>query len=169
MLAPKRCGRWTACHAATAASAAATLRWGADALWQQLRAAAARASASRCVARADSTNTRLLERARAERQPDAPITPPGELDARAARRAHAARPPRRRRAALPAGGRAPDAAAAAAWGATGTSGAGASLTFSLALPLAPRGLVGPVAGGRRWRWPRRWTAARRRRARRASA
>jgi BirA family biotin operon repressor/biotin-[acetyl-CoA-carboxylase] ligase len=90
------------------------------------------------VARAESTNTRLLDRARMlGGQPDAPITQPGELDALAddggtphGRRAGDVSPcllvaehQTRGRGRLGRG-----------W----TSSPGASLTFSLSLPLAPQ-------------------------------
>ncbi|MDQ2779283.1 MAG: biotin--[acetyl-CoA-carboxylase] ligase [Pseudomonadota bacterium] len=55
--------------------------WGAEALWQQLEPLLPGLSIE-VVARTDSTNTRLLERAReAAGQPDAPITRPNDLQA----------------------------------------------------------------------------------------
>jgi BirA family transcriptional regulator, biotin operon repressor / biotin---[acetyl-CoA-carboxylase] ligase len=56
------------------------LNWGAEALWQQLEPLLPGISVE-VLARVESTNTRLLERARADSgQRDAPITRPGDLD-----------------------------------------------------------------------------------------
>ena len=55
------------------------LHWGAGALWQELEALLPGVSVE-VVARIDSTNTRLLERARlSSGLQDAPITRPGQL------------------------------------------------------------------------------------------
>jgi BirA family biotin operon repressor/biotin-[acetyl-CoA-carboxylase] ligase len=112
------------------------LHWGADALWQRLEPLLPGLGVE-VLARAESTNTLLLERARAMGgQPDAPVTRPGDLDARRAsehtplgRRVADVQPcllvaeqQTRGRGRLGRG-----------W----TASAGASLTFSLALPLAP--------------------------------
>ncbi len=57
------------------------LHWGAEALWQQLEPLLPGLSVE-VVARTESTNTRLLERAReSSGQPDARVSRPGELDA----------------------------------------------------------------------------------------
>ena len=57
--------------------------WGAEALWQRLEPLLPGLSVE-VLARAESTNTLLLERARAmSGQPDAPITRPGDLSAAA--------------------------------------------------------------------------------------
>ena len=59
------------------------LHWGAEALWQRLEPLLPGLSVE-VLARAESTNTLLLERARAmSGQPDAPITRPGDLSAAA--------------------------------------------------------------------------------------
>jgi BirA family biotin operon repressor/biotin-[acetyl-CoA-carboxylase] ligase len=125
---------------------AAPLSWHADALWQLLEPYLPGISVE-VLARVDSTNTVLLERARAGGgRRDAPVTTPGELEAL------------RRRGAL-------DAALADVGGPFGRrqgdtqpcllvaeqqtlgrgrqgrvwhASAGASLTFSIGLPLAPR-------------------------------
>ena len=112
------------------------LHWGAEALWQRLEPLLPGLSVE-VLARAESTNTLLLERARAmSGQPDAPITRPGELSAAAPD----ARTPLGRRSAdvqpcllvaeQQTRGR-------GRLGRGWTASAGASLTFSLALPLAP--------------------------------
>lgn len=111
-------------------------QWGAEALWQRLEPLLPGLSVE-VLARTESTNTVLLERARAMNgQRDAPITQPGELDAL---RFDERTPHGRRRADLQAcllvaehqtRGR-------GRLGRGWTASAGASLTFSLALPLAP--------------------------------
>ena len=113
------------------------LHWGAEALWQRLEPLLPGLSVE-VVARADSTNTRLLERARrASGLRDGRISRPGELDALPAQTAT----PLGRRA----DGVQPCLLVAEhqtdgrgrmgrGWHAT----VGASLTFSLALTLAPR-------------------------------
>ena len=114
----------------------AHLQWGADALWRRLEPLLP----GLCVevlARAESTNTVLLERARAMNgRRDAPITRPGDLDAlRVDER-------------TPHGRRSADVQPCLLVAEEQTRGrgrlgrgwianAGASLTFSLALPLAP--------------------------------
>ena len=56
------------------------LHWGAEALWQELGVMLPGLSVE-VVASADSTNTRLLERARLSRGwRNAPVTSPGQLD-----------------------------------------------------------------------------------------
>jgi BirA family biotin operon repressor/biotin-[acetyl-CoA-carboxylase] ligase len=113
--------------------------WDAEALWQALVPLLPGLSVE-VVARADSTNTQLLERARhAGGRADQPITRPGDLESGAAR----AEPP------SPHGRRAGDVqpcllvaehqtAGRGRQGRPWQSSAGASLTFSLSLPLAPR-------------------------------
>ncbi|CAD5371812.1 BirA family biotin operon repressor/biotin-(acetyl-CoA-carboxylase) ligase [Rubrivivax sp. A210] len=112
------------------------LSWGATALWERL-APLLPGIAVEVVARADSTNTRLLDRARnSSGLRDAPITRPGEIDA-----GHGG--PR-----TPHGRRRQDLQPCLLVAEEQTQGrgrlgrdwvasAGASLTFSLALPLAP--------------------------------
>jgi BirA family biotin operon repressor/biotin-[acetyl-CoA-carboxylase] ligase len=112
------------------------LNWGAEALWQRLEPLLPGLSVE-VLARAESTNTLLVERARAySGEPDSPVTAPGELDAlgtsapsRHGRRVADIQPCRlvaehqtRGRGRL---------------GREWVASAGASLTFSLALPLAP--------------------------------
>lgn len=122
------------------------LQWSADVLWQQLDPYLPGISVE-VVARADSTNTLLLERARAGggRQ-DAPITTPGELEAM---RQRGAAGNAREAAAGPYGRRLGDTQPCllvaehqvlgrGRQGRGWLSAPGASLTFSLALPLAPR-------------------------------
>ena len=111
--------------------------WGADALWQQLDGLLPGISVE-IVARVDSTNTRLLERARRSGgRLDAPVTTPGQLDA-------APLPDAR----TPLGRRNDDTSpcllvAQAQTAGRGRAGRiwyaspGASLTFSLSLPLQP--------------------------------
>jgi BirA family biotin operon repressor/biotin-[acetyl-CoA-carboxylase] ligase len=66
--------------AGSGTTAAAHLHWGAEALWERLRPLLPAISVE-VVARTDSTNTRLLERARAAGgDPEAAITRPGDLD-----------------------------------------------------------------------------------------
>lgn len=112
--------------------------WGAEALWQRLEPLLPGLSVE-VLARADSTNTLLLDRARAlAGAPDAAITRPGELDN--AGPAPATPTPLGRRGAdvqpcllvaeQQTRGR-------GRLGRDWVSSAGASLTFSLALPLAP--------------------------------
>jgi BirA family transcriptional regulator, biotin operon repressor / biotin---[acetyl-CoA-carboxylase] ligase len=118
------------------------LQWGADALWQRLEPLLPGFSVE-VLARAESTNTVLLDRARAmSGQRDAPVTRPGDLvDGRLdepltphGRRSADVQPcllvaehQTRGRGRLGRG-----------W----TASAGASLTFSLALPLAPASWAG---------------------------
>ncbi len=111
------------------------LPWGAQSLWQQLEPLLPGLSVE-VVARVDSTNTRLLERAReSSGQRDAPISRPGDLDPH--------NEPR-----TPLGRRAGDVQPCLLVAESQTRGRGrmgrdwhasigASLTFSLALPLAP--------------------------------
>ena len=112
------------------------LHWGAEALWQSLEPLLPGVSVE-VLAHAESTNTRLLDRARhSSGQRDGPITRPGELVSAAP----AERTPLGRRVAdiLPCllvaehqtRGR-------GRMGRDWVASAGASLTFSLSLPLAP--------------------------------
>jgi BirA family biotin operon repressor/biotin-[acetyl-CoA-carboxylase] ligase len=121
----------------------AHLHWAAESLWQQLEPTLPGVSVE-VLARADSTNTLLLERARlGGGRRDAPITTPGELDAmrqRGSRDAEVRGPHGRRSddthpcllvAEHQTLGRGRQ-------GRGWLSAPGASLTFSLGLPLAPR-------------------------------
>lgn len=113
------------------------LHWGAEALWQRLEPLLPGLSVE-IVARADSTNTRLLERARrASGQRDGRVSRPSELDALQARTG------------TPLGRRTDDVMPCLLVAEHQTDGrgrlgrdwhasAGNSLTFSLALTLAPR-------------------------------
>ncbi|MDO8419357.1 MAG: biotin--[acetyl-CoA-carboxylase] ligase [Rubrivivax sp.] len=112
------------------------LHWGAEGLWQRLEPLLPGLGVE-VLARTESTNTVLLERARAiNGQRDAPITRPGELDAlRIAERT----PHGRRRADVQ-----PCLLVAehqtrgrGRLGRDWAASPGASLTFSLGLPLAP--------------------------------
>ena len=112
--------------------------WGAEALWQALEPLLPGLSVE-VLARAESTNTLLLERARAlAGAPDAVITRPGELDNAGPAPAEP----------TPLGRRGADVQPCllvaeqqtrgrGRLGRDWVSSAGASLTFSLALPLAP--------------------------------
>ena len=112
--------------------------WGAEALWQQLEPLLPGLSVE-VMARAESTNTLLLDRARAlAGAPDAVITRPGELD-------NAVPAPTEP---TPLGRRGADVQPCLLvaeqqtrgrdrLGRDWVSSAGASLTFSLALPMAP--------------------------------
>lgn len=112
------------------------LAWGAQALWDQLRPLLPGFSVE-VQARVDSTNTQLIERAKAySGQPDAPVTRPGQLDELDSEQK------------TPLGRRFGDVSPCLLVAETQTRGrgrlgrgwqssAGASLTFSLALPLAP--------------------------------
>lgn len=114
----------------------AHLHWGAEALWAQLVPLLPGLTVE-VLGQVDSTNTRLIERARAAGgDPDAPITRPGGLDA-------GVEPPP-----TPHGRRAGDMEPCLLVAEHQTRGRGrlgrdwqaspvASLTFSLALPLAP--------------------------------
>jgi BirA family biotin operon repressor/biotin-[acetyl-CoA-carboxylase] ligase len=112
------------------------LHWDAEALWQRLQPLLPDISVE-VLARVESTNTRLLERARATSgQRDARITRPAELDASAA---ETPTPHGRRQADIQ-----PCLLVAenqtrgrGRLGRDWVSRAGASLTFSLSLPLAP--------------------------------
>jgi BirA family biotin operon repressor/biotin-[acetyl-CoA-carboxylase] ligase len=112
------------------------LNWGAEALWRQLEPLLPGLSVE-VQARVESTNTRLLERARSmSGWRDAPVTRPGDLDtlARDERTPHGRRAgdisPCLLVAELQTRGR-------GRLGRGWVSTAGASLTFSLSLPLAP--------------------------------
>jgi BirA family biotin operon repressor/biotin-[acetyl-CoA-carboxylase] ligase len=121
-------------------------RWGAQALWQRLHPLLPGLTVE-VVAQADSTNTRLLERARvASGQIDGAVTRPGELDALAGGGDAAAVPtPRGRRQAdiqpclLVAESQ---TRGRGRLGRDWVSSPGASLTFSLALVLAPSDWLG---------------------------
>jgi len=113
------------------------LHWGAESLWESLVPLLPGISVE-VQARAESTNTRLLERARAHSgNPDSPVTRPGELD-------EASRDER-----TPHGRRSGDISPCllvaeeqtrgrGRLGRDWVSSAGASLTFSLSMPLAPQ-------------------------------
>ena len=111
-------------------------QWGVEALWQRLEPLLPGMSVE-VVARADSTNTVLLDRARSRGgQRDAPVSRPAELDTAPA---HTPTPLGRRGADLQ-----PCLLVAeqqtrgrGRLGRDWVSSAGASLTFSLALPLVP--------------------------------
>ena len=119
------------------------LNWRADALWQQLEPYLPGLSVE-VLARTESTNTLLLERARlGSGRHDAPVTTPGQLEAMGS---HGRDPVE---GAGPFGRRAGDTQPAllvaehqtlgrGRQGRAWQSSAGASLTFSLCLPLAPR-------------------------------
>jgi len=116
------------------------LNWGAEALWQQLEPLLPGLSVE-VVARLESTNTRLLDRARQfSGQRDAPVTRPGQIDDGPAAGDAAPSPYGRR-----AGDTQPCLLVAehqtrgrGRLGRDWQSSAGLSLTFSLSLPLAPR-------------------------------
>jgi BirA family transcriptional regulator, biotin operon repressor / biotin---[acetyl-CoA-carboxylase] ligase len=117
-------------------SESAHLHWGAEALWQRLSPLLPGLSVE-VQARTDSTNTRLIERARAASgDRDAPITRPGQIDAHVLG------------SSTPHGRRMGDLEPCLLVAEHQTRGRGrlgrdwqskpaASLTFSLALPLAP--------------------------------
>ena len=117
------------------------LHWGAEQLWEALEPLLPGLSVE-VVARCESTNTQLLERARRSGgRRDAPISGPGELDTIAAA-AH--EPP-----AMPYGRRADDtqpcllvaehqSRGRGRMGRLWQASAGASLTFSLGVALEPR-------------------------------
>lgn len=118
------------------------LEWGAEALWEQLEPLLPGLSVE-VLARCESTNTALLERARhSGGRGDTPITGPGEFDP-VVDRAQGARDT------MPYGRRAGDTQPCLLVAESQTRGrgrlgrlwqssAGASLTFSLGLPLQPR-------------------------------
>jgi BirA family transcriptional regulator, biotin operon repressor / biotin---[acetyl-CoA-carboxylase] ligase len=123
------------------------LHWQADALWQQLEPYLPGLSVE-VLARAESTNSLLLERARlGGGRHDAPVTTPGELEAirRRGITTESAGGPFGRRT----GDTQPCLLVAehqtlgrGRQGRTWHSTAGASLTFSIGLPLAPRDWCG---------------------------
>ena len=130
--------------------ASSRLHWQADALWQQLEPYLPGLSVE-VLARAESTNSLLLERARlGGGRHDAPVTTPGELEAirrrgLAAEGAGGSGGPFGRRT----GDTQPCLLVAehqtlgrGRQGRTWHSAAGASLTFSIGLPLAPRDWCG---------------------------
>jgi BirA family biotin operon repressor/biotin-[acetyl-CoA-carboxylase] ligase len=125
------------------ASAAAHLHWSAEALWQQLEPYLPGISIE-VLARAESTNTLLLERARlGGGRHDAPITTPGELEA--LRQRGAARDERGGPFGRRSGDTQPCLLVAehqtlgrGRLGRGWLSAPGASLTFSIGLPLSPR-------------------------------
>jgi len=113
------------------------LRWGAEALWEQLQPLLPGVSVE-VVSRLESTNTRLLERARASTgQHDAPVSRPGQLSGDE----ELTIPPLGRRA----GDLQPCLLVAehqtrgrGRLGRDWQAASGQSLTFSLSLPYAPR-------------------------------
>ena len=113
------------------------LHWGAESLWESLVPLLPGISVE-VQARAESTNTRLLERARAySGNPDSPVTRPGELDGAS----RDERTPHGRRS----GDISPCLLVAeeqtrgrGRLGRDWVSSAGASLTFSLSMPLRPQ-------------------------------
>jgi BirA family transcriptional regulator, biotin operon repressor / biotin---[acetyl-CoA-carboxylase] ligase len=131
------------------ALATTPLHWQADALWQQLEPYLPGLSVE-VLARAESTNSLLLERARlGGGRHDAPVTTPGELEAIRRRglttTSQSAGGPFGRRT----GDTQPCLLVAehqtlgrGRQGRTWHSAAGASLTFSIGLPLAPRDWCG---------------------------
>lgn len=120
---------------------AAHLQWGAEALWKRLVTLLPGLSVE-VVGRTDSTNTRLIERARAAGgDPQAPVTRPGQLEARGLHQT------------TPHGRRAVDLEPVLLVAEQQTRGRGRlgrdwqstpvdSLTFSLAVPLAPADWTG---------------------------
>jgi BirA family biotin operon repressor/biotin-[acetyl-CoA-carboxylase] ligase len=112
------------------------LHWGAEALWESLLPLLPGVSVE-VMARVESTNTRLIERARAvSGDPDTPVTRPGDLD------------PLQPAPRTPHGRRSGDVQPCLLVAEQQTRGrgrlgrgwvshVGASLTFSLSLPLAP--------------------------------
>ena len=115
------------------------LHWGAEALWQALLPLLPGLSVE-VVARAESTNTRLIDRARQSAgQRKAPVTTPGQFDGPLGDWRSPSQHGRRNDDTQPCllvaeqqtQGRGRS-------GRSWQSSAGASLTFSLALPLAPR-------------------------------
>ena len=113
------------------------LQWGAESLWESLVPLLPGISVE-VQARTESTNTRLLERARAfSGNPESPVTRPGELDGAS----RDERTPHGRRS----GDISPCLLVAeeqtrgrGRLGRDWVSSAGASLTFSLSMPLAPQ-------------------------------
>ena len=113
------------------------LHWGAESLWESLVPLLPGISVE-VLARVESTNTRLLERARAfSGSPESPVTRPGELDGAS----RDERTPHGRRS----GDISPCLLVAeeqtrgrGRLGRDWVSSAGASLTFSLSMPLAPQ-------------------------------
>ena len=109
--------------------------WGAEALWQQLLPLLPGLTVE-VVARADSTNSRLIERARAAAgDPEAPVTRPGQIDADERPTPHGRRARDLEPCLLVAE---QQTRGRGRLGRDWKSGAVDSLTFSLALPLTPR-------------------------------
>jgi BirA family transcriptional regulator, biotin operon repressor / biotin---[acetyl-CoA-carboxylase] ligase len=128
-------------------NATAHLTWSAEALWRMLEPHLPGVSVE-VVARAESTNTLLLERARSGAgRRDAPVTTPGELEA-LRQRGVSTEPAALDSAGVPRGRRSDDTQPCllvaehqtlgrGRQGRAWVSAPGASLTFSLSLPLAP--------------------------------
>lgn len=118
-------------------STAPHLNWGAEALWDSLVPLLPGISVE-VLARVDSTNTRLLDRARAlGGDPEAPVTRPGDLDTLSGA-AHATPHGRRQGDISPCLLVAEDQTRGRGrLGRDWVSSIGASLTFSLSMPLAP--------------------------------
>ena len=121
-------------------SAASPLLWGAEQIWQSLLPLLPGISVE-VLARVESTNTRLIERARAfSGDRDGPVTRPGDLDGLAAdpRQAQRSAHGRRQGDIQPCLLVAEDQTRGRGrMGRDWVSRPGQSLTFSLALPLAP--------------------------------
>lgn len=111
------------------------LHWGAEALWEQLEPLLPGLSVE-VVARCESTNTRLLDRARQHAgQRDAPVTRPGQIDDGETRSPYGRRAVDTQPCLLVAEHQ---TRGRGRLGRDWQSAAGLSLTFSLSLPLAPR-------------------------------
>ncbi|MFY9514499.1 MAG: biotin--[acetyl-CoA-carboxylase] ligase, partial [Rubrivivax sp.] len=111
------------------------LHWGAETLWEQLEPLLPGLSVE-VVARCESTNTRLLDRARQHAgQRDAPVTRPGQIEDGATRSPYGRRAVDTQPCLLVAEHQ---TRGRGRLGRDWQSAAGLSLTFSLSLPLAPQ-------------------------------